>query len=637
MWQILQHKKRLANSRYITGINGLRTLAVGGVILYHLIPFQVPGGFLGVVIFLVLTGYLLTDLLVQEWQQNGKVNLLGFYRRRIKRLYPALVTMLFATAAYMTLFQRQLLAQLRGILWSNLLYVYNWWQIFHGQSYFDRFANNESPFTHLWTLSIEGQLYLIWPVLIVSLILLFKRRRRIAQALFGLGLLSVLLMAWLYVPGHDPSRVYYGTDTRLFTVLFGAALAFIWPSTKLRQKIDRPQRWLLNSIGVLAFVAILGLYLVTDPQGRFVYRGGMGLFTGLVVLLTATVVHPGAQVNCWLTNPIFNWVGKRSYGIYLYQFPVMIFYENQVKNIAQWPWLHFVVQLVLILVISELSYRLVERPFAHFNWHQWQSWLRKLVQPHSGYGWQRLMVLPFLLVFALGLTGAVIAPAHAVAQRAPLAKQIKRNSKQNSRRKASLIAQAQKQSAKAHSATTSQATSKQTDQPVAGLSLTQTQQAKQLPVVAIGDSVMLDSLNVLQQAFPKMIIDAKVGRQVKASSDLLNYYAAKGVLPDVVLIGLGTNGAFTPQQLAEIMRQVGPKRQVFWINVRVPTRSWQNSVNATLRRGAQQWPNLTVIDWYNYSQGHSAWFYKDQVHPNNIGKQHYSDFIAQQLLKQVKH
>lgn len=635
MWQILQHKKRLANSRYITGINGLRTLAVGGVILYHLIPFQVPGGFLGVVIFLVLTGYLLTDLLVQEWQQNGKVNLLGFYRRRIKRLYPALVTMLFSTAAYMTLFQRQLLAQLRGILWSNLLYVYNWWQIFHGQSYFDRFANNESPFTHLWTLAIEGQLYLIWPILIVSLILIFKQRRRIAQVLFGLGLLSVLLMAWLYVPGHDPSRVYYGTDTRVFAVLFGAALAFIWPSTKLRQKLDQPQRLLLNGLGGVTLIAILGSYLVIDPQGQFVYRGGMALFTLLVVLLTATVVHPGAQVNRWLTNPLFNWVGKRSYGIYLYQFPVMIFYENQVKNIAQWPWLHFAVQLLLILIISELSYRLVEQPCAHFNWRQLQVWLRKLVQPRSGYGWQRLMVVPFLIVFAVGLTGAVIAPAHAGSQHAPLAKQIQRNRKQNSQKKARLIAEAQKQSTK-QSAATDQADSTQTNKQVAGLSLAQTQQAQQLPVVAIGDSVMLDSLNVLQQAFPKMIIDAKVGRQVKESPDLLKYYAAKGVLPDVVLIGLGTNGAFTGQQLATIMHQIGPKRQVFWINVRVPTRSWQNSVNATLKQGATQWPNLTVIDWYDYSQGHSSWFYKDQVHPNNIGKQHYSDFIAQQLLKQIK-
>lgn len=630
----MEHKKRLANSRYITGINGLRAIAVIGVILYHLIPFTVPGGFLGVVIFLVLTGYLITDLLIQEWDQNGKIGLRSFYQRRIKRLYPALVTMLFATAAYMTLFQRQLLAQLRGILWSNLLYVYNWWQILHGQSYFDRFANNESPFTHLWTLSIEGQFYLIWPVIIIGLLLFNKHRHQATNILLGLGLLSALLMAWLYVPGHDPSRVYYGTDTRAFAVLFGAVLAFIWPSTELKSKLGHAQQRLLDGIGLFTLVAIIGMYFLADSQSAFVYRGGMVLFSLLVVLLVAATVHPGAHVNRWLTNPVFTWIGKRSYGIYLYQFPVMIFYENQVHNIAHWPWLHNFIQLALILGLSELSYRYVEKPLSHVQWHQPRTWRTT--------GWQRWLLVQALAIFAVGLVGAAQAPAHATTGETPLARNIKRNAKKNSEHNAKVIAQAKQRKAAAKQASSSSAVSSSSaassSTPAVGnLTSAQVQQAQQLSIVGVGDSVMLDGVDALQKIFPLMIADASVGRQVSSSQQILADYKDKGVLANVVLIGLGTNGAFTDQQLDDVMRTVGAQRQVFWVNVRVPTRSWQNTVNNSLAQATKRWPNLTVIDWYKESNNHPNWFYSDQVHPNETGKQHYADFIAQQILTKVKH
>ncbi|MFD0896641.1 acyltransferase family protein [Loigolactobacillus binensis] len=624
----MEHKKRLANSRYITGIDGLRAIAVIGVILYHLMPFSIPGGFLGVVIFLVLTGYLITDLLVQEWDQNGHVALWSFYRRRLARLYPALVTMLFSTAAYMTLFQRQLLAQLRGILWSNLLYVYNWWQIAHGQSYFARFAHNESPFTHLWTLSIEGQLYLVWPILIISLLVFTKHRHQIANILFGLGLISALLMAILYVPGHDPSRVYYGTDTRLFAVLFGAALALVWPSTILKPSIGRPQRRLLNGIGVVTLVITILMYFKIDAQSTFLYRGGMVLFTIAVVLLTAVVVHPGASVNRWLTNPLFTWIGKRSYGIYLYQFPVMIFYENQVQNIAHLPWLHNLIQIGLILIISELSYRFIEKPFSHLDW--------RLFTHRSRY---HLWAIPALTVLVIGLVGAIQAPTHATTDNTPLARNIKRNAKANSARNAKLIAAAkkrQKQAATKNSSSSTNSSSSSSVATVGDLTPTQMQQAAQMPLVGVGDSVMLDGVDSLQKIFPQMIANASVGRQVRSSQAILASYAKKGVLAQTVLVGLGTNGAFTDQQLDTIMRTVGARRQVFWVNVRVPTRSWQNSVNASLQKATKRWPNLTVIDWYDYSNKHPDWFYADQVHPNEKGKQHYADFIAQQILQRTK-
>ncbi|KRK34145.1 acyltransferase [Loigolactobacillus bifermentans DSM 20003] len=643
----MKQQKRLKHSRYINGLNGLRALAVIGVILYHLIPFTVPGGYLGVVIFLVLTGYLITDLLIQEWDQEGHIYLLAFYKRRIRRLYPALVTMLFATASYITLFQRQLLAHLGGVLSSNLIYIYNWWSILHGESYFERFADTASPFTHLWTLSIEGQFYLIWPFVIIGMILLIKPRRRISWWLFGGAIVSALLMAILFVPGHDPSRVYYGTDTRAAAILIGASLAILWPSTKLKQKVERQQRIALDSVGALMVVLMLVGYLTLNAEHAFTYRGGMFLYSLVAALLIAVIVHPGSDWNRWLTNPLFDWIGSRSYGIYLYQFPVMIFYENQVKNLAAHPVLHGCAQMVLILLISELSYRLIERPFSHFEWQAghglWQDTRRSLKQ----LGQYRIYLVPVCVLIVIGTVGALSHPTTPDANKSQLARKIKQNEQANAAKKQSLVAAAKKanrQAAKGTSESTQNTKQKQTvkvpkldPKLSAGITDQQLITAQSLNVTAIGDSVMLDGGDVLQQLFPKMVLDAKVGRQANQSLDILKTYAKQDALGQVVLIGLGTNGPFTNQQLDDMMKTIGSKRQVFWVNVHVPTRTWQNSVNQSLVAAQKRWHNLKVLDWNQACSGHADWFYSDQVHPNQDGKLYYANFIGKQMLEQINH
>jgi len=198
--------RRAGKRRYITGFDGIRTLAVLGVIIYHLAPSTLQGGYLGVPIFFVVSGYLITYLLIQEWDTTHSINVLSFYGRRLKRLYPALVTMLLGTTAYITLFQRSLLVNIRKTVLTNLIYGYNWFEIGHGQSYFDRFSG-ESPFTHLWSLSIEGQFYLVWPLVVLGLLLVFRKRARAVFPLLALAIVSALAMAFLYDP-KNPNRVY---------------------------------------------------------------------------------------------------------------------------------------------------------------------------------------------------------------------------------------------------------------------------------------------------------------------------------------------------------------------------------------------------------------------------------------------
>lgn len=620
--------KRLKTSRYITGFDGIRTLAVIGVILYHLLPTQMRGGYLGVPVFFVVSGYLITDLLRQEWDQNGRIAVKDFYVRRMKRLYPGMVVMLLLSAAYITLFQRNLLNNLRGVVVSSLLYVNNWWQINHGLSYFDRFGN-ESPFTHLWSLAVEGQNYLIWPLLFILLMKLVKNRGTIFKIVIGCSLLSALLLAIWYSPGADPTRVYYGTDTRLFSIWMGSALAFIWPSTHLKKEIPKKAKRVLNLAGGLSFIGLVITFFVLDDHLSFVYYGGMLLVSLLCTILVAVTAHPGASLNRWLTNPLFSYIGKRSYGIYLYQFPVMIFYEAKIGNVGENVLLHTLIEIVLILLISELSYRFIENPLRKFHYKDTfrtvRNWFSKPVISR-----QKPLLLPGLLVSLVALYGIATAPVNYVdAQQQQLKENIAANKK--------AAEQTQKNANGSDTESTGENSSKATEAEQSvmekyGLTEAQVKKAEELEITAFGDSVMLDATADLQEIFPKAVVDGDVGRQLYESPELIKALKEKDLLRDTVLIGLGTNGSFTETQFDNLMKEIGD-RKVYWINVRVPTQRWQNEVNSMLEKMAAKYDNMTLIDWYDLSNEHEEWFYEDRVHPNPDGMLQYCTLVSQAILQ----
>ncbi|MCR1928237.1 acetyltransferase [Enterococcus gallinarum] len=620
--------KRLKTSRYITGFDGIRTLAVIGVILYHLLPTQMRGGYLGVPVFFVVSGYLITDLLRQEWDQNGRIAVKDFYVRRMKRLYPGMVVMLLLSAAYIILFQRNLLNNLRGVVVSSLLYVNNWWQINHGLSYFDRFGN-ESPFTHLWSLAVEGQNYLIWPLLFILLMKLVKNRGTIFKIVIGCSLLSALLLAIWYSPGADPTRVYYGTDTRLFSIWMGSALAFIWPSTHLKKEIPKKAKRVLNLAGGLSFIGLVITFFVLDDHLSFVYYGGMLLVSLLCTILVAVTAHPGASLNRWLTNPLFSYIGKRSYGIYLYQFPVMIFYEAKIGNVGENVLLHTLIEIVLILLISELSYRFIENPLRKFHYKDTfrtvRNWFSKPVISR-----QKPWLLPGLLVSLVALYGIATAPVNYVdAQQQQLKENIAANKK--------AAEQTQKNANGSDTESTGENSSKATEAEQSvmekyGLTEAQVKKAEELEITAFGDSVMLDATADLQEIFPKAVVDGDVGRQLYESPELIKALKEKDLLRDTVLIGLGTNGSFTETQFDNLMKEIGD-RKVYWINVRVPTQRWQNEVNSMLEKMAAKYDNMTLIDWYDLSNEHEEWFYEDRVHPNPDGMLQYCTLVSQAILQ----
>ncbi|WP_430610153.1 acyltransferase family protein [Enterococcus sp. DIV0876] len=625
--------KRLSTSRYITGFDGIRTLAVIGVILYHLLPTQMRGGYLGVPVFFVVSGYLITDLLRQEWDQNGKIKVMDFYVRRMKRLYPGMVVMLVLAAAYITLFQRNLLNNLRGVVVSSLLYYNNWWQINHGLSYFDRFGN-ESPFTHLWSLAVEGQNYLIWPLIFILLMKIGKKRSRVFNVVAGITVLSGILFAVLYTPGADPTRVYYGTDTRLFSVWMGSALAFIWPTTHLKKNIPVKAKRILDLSGVVSLIGLIAAFFLLDDHLTFVYYGGMFMISLLATVLVAVTAHPGASLNRLLTNPLFSYIGKRSYGIYLYQFPVMIFYEAKVGNIGENVLLHTLIELFLILLFSELSYRFIENPLRKFRYKNTiptvRGWFTKPI-----FSWKKPWVVPGTVVALVALVGIISAPTNYVdAQQQQLKDTIAANKKAAEETQKNANGEASESSTDSSTDSSDSSAATEAEQDVMtkyDLSESQVKKAESLEITAFGDSVMLDATSDLQELFPQAIVDGDVGRQLYASPDLIKSLKDQGLLRDTVLVGLGTNGSFTEAQFDSFMSEIGD-RNVYWINVRVPTQRWQNEVNRMLEKMAEKYDNMTLIDWYDLSNSQESWFYEDRVHPNPDGMVEYVKLVAQTIL-----
>ena len=637
------NRHRMNPRRYITGFDGIRTLAVLGVIIYHLMPASLQGGYLGVPIFFVVSGYLITDILLQDILSRGHVRIWRFLGHRMRRLYPAFVTMLLGTTAYITLLQRSLLTNIRATVLTNLVYVYNWFEINHGQSYFDRF-NGESPFTHLWSLSIEGQYYLFWPLVIGILMVIFKKRSRVFWFMMIAAGISAITMAMLYDPANT-NRVYYGTDTRMFAILLGSGLAFIWPSRELSADIANVNRVTLDILGGASLIAIIWMFFQMSGQSDFTYRGGMLLFTVLSTVLVATVAHPASHLNRVLTNPVFKYVGQRSYGIYLYQFPVMIFYETKVKNIGDHLLLNSLIEVALILIVTELSYRFIENPMRHYDYSRllvdFKDFLRK---PKFNRVTTAIVALTTVL-FVITAVGFVQQPSKAEAnKKTELQKTIAANSKAADKKNAAALKR-QKAAQAAAASSKKVATEKmQTKQAEAKLNSKQKQVEKEYDLkpqvvlamantdlTAIGDSVLLDVSSDLQDVIPGTVVQGRVGRQVTEVPGIINSLKSQGQLAHNVLLNIGTNGTITDDQAEQVVKLIGKDRQIFWVTAHVPTQSWQNQVNAQIAKTAKKHANVHVIDWHGRAQNQSGWFADDNVHPNTTGNRQLTNLIANRI------
>jgi peptidoglycan/LPS O-acetylase OafA/YrhL len=358
---------------YVPALDGIRALAVAAVVVYHANPEWLPGGFLGVDVFFVLSGYLITSLLLAEWRRRGRIALRGFWLRRARRLLPGLYLLLAATLTYSAVRQPGELTSLRGDVAAAFSYVTNWYLILHHQSYFETFGS-PPMLRHLWSLAVEEQFYLAWPV--VCCLGLLRRRHAALLVLAGATATAILCGA-LYDPGSDASRVYYGTDTHSVGLLVGAALALYLGARggEVRRATRAHATLLCSAAAGAGLGALAACSLLLDDQRPFLYRGGFALVAVASAGLIAAIVHPeGRLIARWFGCAPLRWVGLRSYSIYLWHWPVLVALSPHGNPVEASPQL-VVGEVAVTLLLSAVSYRWVEKPVrSGALGRAWRTW-----------------------------------------------------------------------------------------------------------------------------------------------------------------------------------------------------------------------------------------------------------------------
>jgi peptidoglycan/LPS O-acetylase OafA/YrhL len=639
------------------GLDGLRALAVIAVLLYHGGLTWIPGGFLGVEVFFVLSGYLITALLLAEWRAHGSVALKAFWLGRARRLLPALYLVLVVTLAYAVVFLPGEVAGLRGDVFAALGYVTNWYLIFGHESYFEAIGR-PSLLKHLWSLAVEEQFYLLWPLVVAIALSVgatrWRRRRVLALALAGAAA-SALLMALLYRPEMDPSRLYFGTDTRATGLLVGAALALVWApwraalaprfqSVQRRSRLRRRWGWTApRLLDVAGLVALGGLTLLCLRLGEFqpsLYRGGLAtvaLFTAVVIMASA---HPYSRLGsgllgCW---PL-RWIGLRSYGIYLWHWPIfMVTRPGLDVPLDGWPLL--ALRFGLTLVLADLSYRYVETPVR--KGALGKAW-RKL-RESQGLQRRRLTVLwagatvPLVaLCAALGVATSQAEPQEPPSYlRAEAALHTETTSRKAVAEEKMTPETAPPESdkltimrravAKAEVQEAGESAAGKKKKVPAGV------EAAVGPVSAVGDSVMLGAAEELGKTVPNLAtIDAAVGFQAADAVAVLAARRDAGELGEVVVVHIGSNGIYTAEQFDQTMRVLVGVRRVVFVNVNVP-RAWEQPNNEVIAEGVARYPDRAVLaDWYSASEGHPEYFVEDGVHLQIEGQKVYAHLISEQV------
>ena len=584
-------------------LDGLRTLAVFAVFFYHLnLPFS-NGGLMGVTVFFVLSGYLITSLLIREYDKSQTINLPAFWLRRVKRLVPAIVLVILTTAALCTLFNHVLLTKMRPDILPSLFFVNNWWQIFHNLSYFEA-QGSPSPLTIFWSLAIEEQFYLIWPPLLLLLFKLKIRRTFIVKILAVLCIVSVLLMAFLYSPDSDPSRAYYGTDTRAFSLLIGAIAAFLYPANSLgvkgRCKFAFATTRNINIAGAVSLIALIACLMFMDGYGMFVYRGGMFIVSLLSVLIIINLVSAGS----WL-SPVFSlrpltWLGERSYGIYLWHYPlILLMIPRNLSNNVPW-WLVILVLLVVILV-SAISYRFVENPIRRgalgYYFKKFKARARRLgsAKESAKYMFNKKIayIAPCLLIACTAILGIAIIPATGAVESQQQLEAMQTDT--------NVIDEAK-------NATQSDSGS----QDLQG-DASESRQFQPYSILLIGDSVSLMAKDEFKNVFPGGQLDSAINRRIDQAISIFDYYKSYSLIGDVVVFAVGTNGTITNEQFDSAMEHVGSEVRVFWVNT-CHQGDWQNPTNQVISNGVSRYENASLVDWYSYASTRDYLFEQDFTH-----------------------
>ena len=639
-------------ARRVSSLDGLRTLAILSVVAYHLGVSWLPSGHMGVVMFLVLTGYLVTGSLVRAFERKGSLGIgdVGrFWLRRLKRLWPAMVAMVLIVALACIVCNHVLLTKMRPDILPALLGFLNWSYIAGGQSYFAQIGS-PSPLTHLWYIGIDVQMCVALPLVVALCLRLGVGRVALRRGLLAAALASAVLMGVLYDPLDDPSRVYYGTDTRAFSVLVGAWLALVWPLGGIPSA--RPDLWveprrtpgadgsssalratpLSQAVGFASLAALVSIMAFVPSSSPFFYYGGMVLVSLLTAGLMASIMVPGGVLGRLFSLKPVVWFGERSYGVYLWHYPVIHLLGAE----APAPWWLMLAAVALSVVLAELSWVLLEKPVSDGRALSSVKGLvgavgdRRAPAPRDAVP----AALCLAVLAAVGIGCAVVPETTLVPEEAIV------STGASAAAGMDLSQGRPGQDASSASAQTGGDAPQPAEEQVAA--------PEQAPAMPEGPFVLYAAASALEQGhyeplligdsvpgdtpfygtFPNGLIDSYIGRRPDQAIAVFQDYLDQGVVGHVVVFAVFSNTVAYPEQLDQMIAMAGPDREVYLVATVNPD-GFQEEANQYLRECADRYENVHYVDWPATVAGNEdVYIYPDGTHLTPEGAPHYLDMIA---------
>ena len=574
--------------RYIPAIDGLRAVAVVAVMLYHLGFSWIPGGFLGVDLFFVISGYVITRLLLDSIQRSGGLDLRAFYKARIRRLFPPLVFMIFVTIIYISIWAPETMRRFVSDSPFALFGGMNWWLVFRHTDYFDTISR-PPLLQHTWSLGVEAQFYLIWPLILLLVLRQFGKAKIPGAAIFIAAISGIALLLVSFevdaANASQVSHVYFGTDTHSIGLFLGAALAVSWVPQNLQEQVNRRAQDFIDGIGVIGFVGLLGTFLLVNENDPTLYKLAFPLAGLFGCAILTSIVHPASRFAPMLSSKVAVWIGERSYAIYLWHW-VVFQVTRPAVDLEGSPWALYALRILVVFALADISLRLVELPVRSGlveYWFKGMKYRTKNVQRR-----QKITLVASILLLILG-TSYISAKA---------------------------ISQSDKEMA---------IIKRQLEQPTQPTNPTFTQQGG---LWVTGDSVILGIHYELDARSHIAIINARVGRQAPELIEVMRADKANA-LDSTVIFNLGNNNKLTSDQVLAIFEEVKNQPRIIVVNTAVP-RGWRDENNALITQYAALY-GATVIDWAAISAGHPEYFAPDGVHLVPAGVRAYVDAITATL------
>ena len=576
--------------KHISSIDGLRAIAVTAVVLYHLGISWIPGGFLGVDLFFVISGYVITRLILDSINQSSALDLRAFYAARLRRIYPGFLFMVICTIIFIGVWAPEAIKRFLSDLPYALTGTINWLLVARHQDYFE--AIGRPPLLqHTWSLAVELQFYLIWPIILLTVLKYFGKKN-IARIALIIAMVSGTTLFFVSLQldqsnAQQISHIYFGTDTHSLGLFLGSALAVSWIPQNLSADIEKRAQDVIDGIGVVGLLGLISTFLFIEESNASLYRVAFplaGIFGCLVII---SLVHPASRFAPIISTAPFRWVGQRSYGIYIWHWVIFQVTRPSVDLSGQ-TWALYLARVLLVLALADISLRWVEIPFRQGlvqDWFRGMKYRSAKVQLR-----QKISVISSIIV-VLAITSSI--SVQAINKSDEIAKQVLQQSTQEQKTQDDL------------GSTT-------------GLWVT-------------GDSVILGIRSKLEAKEHISLINARVGRQAPELLAVMRV-DQNSVPSSPVIFNLGNNNALSEATVVEIFEIVKNQPQVIVVNTAVP-RAWKDSNNAIISRVASRYANVKVVDWGRISNGRPELFAPDGVHLSPAGSDVYVDLVVSELVK----